>query len=129
MRKKILMFLLLLGAMVTFSACAHRSGPKDTSEKDSITAVSENPTFNSVAEVLIYKDALLEKQYEDSVFLHIPERSLNTIVEVLIKRDGCATKKSIADEFRLHYEKVYKYIPEPSQESSNIKDSLYDGVD
>lgn len=127
MRKKILMFLLLLGAMVTFSACAHRSGPKDTSEKDSITAVSE-PTFNSVAEVLIYKDALLEKQYEDSVFLHIPERSLNTIVEVLIKRDGCATKKSIADEFRLHYEKVYKYIPEPSQESSNI-DSLYDGVD
>jgi len=126
MKKKFKLFMLLLfGVLVAgVMSCARRSTPDLDGAKDSTAVVeAQNPVFNSIAEVVIYRDLLNDTFYEDSVFRHMDEYTLKTIAHILIKRDGSASKKSIVEEFRRQYTKIYKYLDEPLP-SDSTRDSV-----
>ena len=85
-----------------------------------------DPTFHNIDEVLIYKQNLANYYTCDSILLSMPENTLVQISQVLIGRCGTATKESIANEYRLNYEKIYKHIKEsePVQSPQSANDTI-----
>lgn len=69
-----------------------------------------NPTFTSVDDVYQFRQRIADENSIDSTFRAIPQEALINIAQVVIKRQGSATKRDIVYEYRQNYNTVYKFI-------------------
>ena len=127
MRKFILMFMGALFITVLCSCNGHKVWPSD----DGVTkeyvdsAITQsvqnyiNPLFNTVDEVLIFRDLAAEGEAIDEAFNAMPEDVLKNVASVCIKREGHVSKRGIVYEYRAN-SNVYNNLPSTSQEPSPI---------
>ena len=116
--KKLIWFLLALVtsvATLTLGSCdrVRISGGDRASDSSYVVELYNsiaNPSFSTVEEVVVYRDLQVEKQQMDSIFLNIPQETLETVAKVVINKHGKATAKSIVQEFLLNQKQVYQYI-------------------
>lgn len=83
-----------------------------------------NPLFNTVDEVLVFRDLTAEGLAIDEAFSLMPEEVLKNVASVVIKREGFATKRSIVYEYRAN-NAVYDNLPA----NSTSKDTNTTSVD
>lgn len=132
--KKLIWFLLALvtcAVTLTLGSCdrVRISGGDRASDSSYVAELYNsvaNPSFSTVEEVVVYRDLQVEKQQMDSIFLNIPQETLETVAKVVINKHGKATAKSIVQEFLLNQKQVYQYIgdipkkPTPAETDDTI---------
>ena len=86
------------------------------SQEDTTTYVQNavaqvlNPTFMSIDDVNQYYQKVTDESSIDSTFRSIPFETLVNIAQVIIGREGRATKRDIVYEYRQKYKSLYQYI-------------------
>ena len=73
-----------------------------------------NPVFETVKEVILYRYQADQGATIDSIFSALTDEQVKNVSTVVINRDGCATKKSIVEEYRAN-NTVYDNLPTASQ--------------
>lgn len=140
MRKKKLNVLQLI-ALATFvvvaavASCSLSSCGKMPWDKKSLTLeetvdslvdlkVKEtiNPVFYSVEEAVVYQDLTNDGNAVDSVFNAMSEDTLSQVANVLIKRNGSTSKRSIVKEYLAHKD-IYPNLL-PAQNKPVVQDTI-----
>ena len=94
---------------------------------DSIVYERLNPTFSNVPDVILYRAEMTENMSIDSLFLKIPEKTLNDVATVCLKKYGFVTKARIVNEYKANGE-IYKNLP-TSTTPPNVEGSGVTSVD
>lgn len=81
-----------------------------------------NPVFETVKEVILYRYQADQGAKIDSIFSALTDEQVKNVSTVVINRDGCATKKSIVEEYRAN-NTVYDNLPTASQ-SANVSQKV-----
>lgn len=135
--KNFMSFLLLVIGVISLSVASSLGTwyylGKDNPTKDATTTnvqIEEiieqvrNPRFTTPMDVLQFYQRI-ENQYEtDSIFEIIPEDVLINISNVVIGRNGYATKETIVEEYTKNYRAVYQYIKPNAITTSNNNDTI-----
>ncbi len=113
-------FLIALMAILTLGSCNLKQKFKgEILHEDSVLikktlAEVDNPTFESVEDVMAYQRSENQWRKQDSAFFAIPEKILPDIVSVLQKNHDPITKMSIAAEFE-NNKRIYLNLPDVSE--------------
>ena len=87
-----------------------------------VIAKMSNPEFKSVSEVIIFRDQLQENEQTDSIFMALPAGVLRDVTNVLLNKNGTATKLTIVNEY-LDNQSVYNNLsPKQSQSNENAEE-------
>ena len=133
--RKILMFLGMLTTVFLLCSCkGHAVWP---SSDDGVTkeyvdsTVAQgvqnyvNPLFNTVDEVLVFRDLSMEGEAIDEVFNNMPEDVLKNVASVCIKREGHVSKRGIVYEYRAN-SGVYNNLPASEESTATPKEQKDD---
>lgn len=114
------LLMVFVGITLTCSSCKEKpaffGGDDSECESDSILVAQyidrvSNPTFINIHEVLSFRDKLIENAAIDSLITALPEKTLTDVAGVVINKNGVATKKQIAEEYRAN-QQVYNNLPD-----------------
>jgi hypothetical protein len=103
--------LIMLCFSTTLSSCNEKKCPATQEYVDQavaagveLAAETTNPTFQSVNEVLVFRQALLEQKHIDDLFTSLTEEIVTEVAGVLLKRGDPCTKRAIIEEYNAHSE-------------------------
>lgn len=82
-----------------------------------------NPVFETVKEVILYRYQADQGAKIDSIFGSLTDEQIRNVATVVINRDGCATKKSIVEEYRAN-NAVYDNLPATTSQSANVSQKV-----
>lgn len=97
-------------AFFTLLASCHRGNEQyiptydDSVYISSIVEDMQNPTFTGVVDVLNFQAALADSYAIEEAFTALPPEVLQQVATVCIRRNGCATKYTIVQEYRANRE-------------------------
>jgi len=77
-----------------------------------------DPSFENSNDVLLFRRALLQDAYIDSVFYALPNDVLENVAAVVINKQGRATKETIVVEYSNNSE-VYNNLPPPDAKATD----------
>lgn len=72
-----------------------------------------NPKMTTPESVVEVRNRTIEQYTIDSVFLSMPTSVVINVANVVIGRQGNATKKDIVQEFMKNYDGIYKHLKAP----------------
>lgn len=103
--------LIMLCFSTTLSSCDTKQYPATQEYVDQAVAAgvalsteAANPTFQSVNEVLVFRQAMLEQKHIDELFTTLTEETVTEVAGVLLKRGDPCTKRAIIEEYNSHSE-------------------------
>lgn len=94
--------------------------PQTTEELTVSQQIQEflDPSFENSNDVLLFRRALLQDAYIDSVFYALPNDVLENVAAVVINKQGRATKETIVVEYSNNSE-VYNNLPPPDAKATD----------
>lgn len=81
-----------------------------------------DPSFENSNDVLLFRRALLQDAYIDSVFYAIPNDVLENVAIVAINKQGRVTKEGIVVEY-MNNQDVYNNLPPPDKTTETSNDT------
>ena len=113
------------------------NGPMDYSaieeHMDSIASAKiadySNPVFNSIDEVISYRDLYTDDKQLDEIFVQLPEEVLKNVAGVCISKWGIVSKREIALQYLEDKQgsNIYDNLPAPNTQNNPIDTSTTAG--
>lgn len=84
-----------------------------------------DPSFTSVEDVIVFQQNACEMESINREFNALPQNVLKNVAKVVISKEGCATKKSIIEEYR-GSKQTYDILSEDSTNTENLNTASSD---
>lgn len=123
-------FALLLFTVMTamaLSSCKHSGlmhhgdnyDVADSAMTVKLIKATVDPSFTSVEDVIVFQQNACDMESINKEFNALPQRVLKNVAKVVISKEGCATKKSIIEEYRCS-KQTYDILSEDSTNTKNL---------
>lgn len=126
-------FVLFAALSLTICSCS-KDEPKQPEQKQEVKAEPAtfasqleaviNPAFTSVEDVVIFQSSLQSDLSIEASFLEIPVDVLKNVSNVLIAKNGRATKRDIVTEYKAQkdiYDNLTKFKPEIDEDPTAVE--------